>query len=69
MDQVIHSSVAGDAGCVAELGDVESKEMIFDITALVKYQKYVATEIFSWYLKNIKADRLVAMPLQIFMRW
>lgn len=58
MDQVIHSSVAGDAGCVAELGDVESKEMIFDITALVKYQKYVATEGFSWYLKNIKADRL-----------
>ena len=58
MDQVIHSSVAGDAGCVAELGDVESKEMIFDITALVKYQKYVATDGFSWYLKNIKADRL-----------
>lgn len=58
MDQVIHSSVSGDAGCVAELGDVESKEMIFDIAALVKYQKYVATEGFSWYLRNIKADSL-----------
>lgn len=58
MDQVLHCSVTGDASCVAELGDVESKEMTFDITALVKYQKYFATEGFGWYISNIKPESL-----------
>jgi len=53
MNQVIHSAVSGNPSMRAEIGDVESKEMTFDIVALIKFQKYFSTEGFAWYIQNV----------------
>lgn len=53
MNQVIHSAVSGNPSARAEIGDVESKEMTFDIVALIKFQKYFSTEGFAWYIQNV----------------
>jgi hypothetical protein len=65
LDESLLQSTPGDAAQVAELGDVESAQMPFHISAQAKAQRLRPDKTRAWYLSQCRADALRTNALAV----
>ncbi|MDA0746859.1 MAG: heparinase II/III family protein [bacterium] len=63
LDESIHLSTPGDISLVAEMSDVEPKEMPFHMCAHAKFYRMAPSPRLAWYLNRVRTDWLRADAL------